>query len=337
MALYLLRRVLVSVPTLIGITLVTFLVSHLLPADLVLVNLGDRATRNPELVRAFRARWSLDRPLPVQYLVYLRNLARGNLGASIATNRPVLTELALSLPMTIELATLSTLIALVVGVGFGVVAAVRRDTLVDTAARAVSLVGVAVPTFWFAILLLSLVYFRLGWAPPPGRLTAGVAPPDSITGMYLVDSALRGQWMVFRDALAHLVLPVVVLATIGIGYVTRITRASMLEVLHQDYVRTARAKGVTPLAVVIRHALRNALIPIITVGGTLYAQLMSGTVMTETIFSLPGLGRYSFSSAASLDFPAVMGVALIVGVLYIGINLTVDVLYVWVNPRIRYD
>ena len=337
MALYLLRRVLVSVPTLIGITLVTFLVSHLLPADLVLVNLGDRATRNPELVRAFRARWSLDRPLPVQYLVYLRNLARGNLGASIATNRPVLTELALSLPMTIELATLSTLIALVVGVGFGVVAAVRRDTLVDTAARAVSLVGVAVPTFWFAILLLSLVYFRLGWAPPPGRLTAGVAPPDSITGMYLVDSALRGQWTVFRDALAHLVLPVVVLATIGIGYVTRITRASMLEVLHQDYVRTARAKGVTPLAVVIRHALRNALIPIITVGGTLYAQLMSGTVMTETIFSLPGLGRYSFSSAASLDFPAVMGVALIVGVLYIGINLTVDVLYVWVNPRIRYD
>ena len=337
MALYLLRRVLVSVPTLIGITLVTFLVSHLLPADLVLVNLGDRATRNPELVRAFRARWSLDRPLPVQYLVYLRNLARGNLGASIATNRPVLTELALSLPMTIELATLSTLIALVVGVGFGVVAAVRRDTLVDTAARAVSLVGVAVPTFWFAILLLSLVYFRLGWAPPPGRLTAGVAPPDSITGMYLVDSALRGQWTVFRDTLAHLVLPVVVLATIGIGYVTRITRASMLEVLHQDYVRTARAKGVTPLAVVIRHALRNALIPIITVGGTLYAQLMSGTVMTETIFSLPGLGRYSFSSAASLDFPAVMGVALIVGVLYIGINLTVDVLYVWVNPRIRYD
>jgi len=337
MALYLLRRVLVSVPTLIGITLVTFLVSHLLPADLVLVNLGDRATRNPELVRAFRARWSLDRPLPVQYLVYLRNLARGNLGASIATNRPVLTELALSLPMTIELATLSTLIALVVGVGFGVVAAVRRDTLVDTAARAVSLVGVAVPTFWFAILLLSIVYFRLGWAPPPGRLTAGVAPPDSITGMYLVDSALRGQWTVFRDALAHLVLPVVVLATIGIGYVTRITRASMLEVLHQDYVRTARAKGVAPLAVVIRHALRNALIPIITVGGTLYAQLMSGTVMTETIFSLPGLGRYSFSSAASLDFPAVMGVALIVGVLYIGINLTVDVLYVWVNPRIRYD
>ena len=337
MALYLLRRVLVSVPTLIGITLVTFLVSHLLPADLVLVNLGDRATRNPELVRAFRARWSLDRPLPVQYLVYLRNLARGNLGASIATNRPVLTELGLSLPMTIELATLSTLIALVVGVGFGVVAAVRRDTLVDTAARAVSLVGVAVPTFWFAILLLSLVYFRLGWAPPPGRLTAGVAPPDSITGMYLVDSALRGQWTVFRDALAHLVLPVVVLATIGIGYVTRITRASMLEVLHQDYVRTARAKGVAPLAVVIRHALRNALIPIITVGGTLYAQLMSGTVMTETIFSLPGLGRYSFSSAASLDFPAVMGVALIVGVLYIGINLTVDVLYVWVNPRIRYD
>ncbi len=326
-----------SIPTLVGITLITFLVSHLLPADLVLVNLGDRAARNPELVRAFRARWGLDQPLLVQYLVYLENLVRGNLGTSIATNRPVLTELALSLPMTIELATLATLIAVVVGIVLGVVAAVRRDTLVDAAARAVSLVGVAVPTFWFAILLVSLVYFRLGWAPPPGRLTAGVVPPAPITGMYLVDSALGGQWTVWRDALSHLMLPVLVLATVGVGYVTRITRASMLEVLHQDYVRTARAKGVAPFAVVIRHALRNALIPVITVGGTLYAQLMSGTVMTETIFSLPGLGRYAFSSAASLDFPAVMGVALVVGILYVVINLVVDILYVWVNPRIRYE
>jgi len=337
MAFYLFRRVLVSIPTLVGITLITFLVSHLLPADLVLVNLGDRATRNPDLVRAFRARWGLDRPLLVQYLVYLENLVRGNLGTSIATNRPVLTELALSLPMTIELATLATLIAVAVGIVLGVVAAVRRDTLVDAAARAVSLVGVAVPTFWFAILLVSLVYFRLGWAPPPGRLTAGVVPPAPITGMYLVDSALGGQWTVWRDALSHLMLPVLVLATVGVGYVTRITRASMLEVLHQDYVRTARAKGVAPFAVVIRHALRNALIPVITVGGTLYAQLMSGTVMTETIFSLPGLGRYAFSSAASLDFPAVMGVALVVGILYVVINLVVDILYVWVNPRIRYE
>ncbi len=337
MAFYLFRRVLVSIPTLVGITLITFLVSHLLPADLVLVNLGDRATRNPDLVRAFRARWGLDRPLLVQYLVYLENLVRGNLGTSIATNRPVLTELALSLPMTIELATLATLIAVVVGIVLGVVAAVRRDTLVDAAARAVSLVGVAVPTFWFAILLVSLVYFRLGWAPPPGRLTAGVVPPAPITGMYLVDSALGGQWTVWRDALSHLMLPVLVLATVGVGYVTRITRASMLEVLHQDYVRTARAKGVAPFAVVFRHALRNALIPVITVGGTLYAQLMSGTVMTETIFSLPGLGRYAFSSAASLDFPAVMGVALVVGILYVVINLVVDILYVWVNPRIRYE
>ncbi|HEX9531511.1 MAG TPA: ABC transporter permease [bacterium] len=337
MAFYLFRRVLVSIPTLVGITLITFLVSHLLPADLVLVNLGDRAARNPELVRAFRARWGLDQPLLVQYLVYLENLVRGNLGTSIATNRPVLTELALSLPMTIELATLATLIAVVVGIVLGVVAAVRRDTLVDAAARAVSLVGVAVPTFWFAILLVSLVYFRLGWAPPPGRLTAGVVPPAPITGMYLVDSALGGQWTVWRDALSHLMLPVLVLATVGVGYVTRITRASMLEVLHQDYVRTARAKGVAPFAVVFRHALRNALIPVITIGGTLYAQLMSGTVMTETIFSLPGLGRYAFSSAASLDFPAVMGVALVVGILYVVINLVVDILYVWVNPRIRYE
>jgi len=333
---YLLRRAILAVPTLLGITLVTFLVSHLLPADLVLVNLGDRATRSPGLVDAFRHRWGLDRPLVVQYLVYLGHLVRGDLGISIATNRPVLTELGLSLPATAELATVAVLAAIAVGVALGILAATARDSAVDFAARAISTVGVAVPTFWFAILLLSTVYFRLGWAPPPGRLSAGLTPPQPVTGMYLVDSLLRGRPDLFADALGHIVLPAVVLATVGVGFVTRITRASMLEALSQDYVRTARAKGLTTRAVVIRHGLRNALIPVITIAGTLYAQLMSGTVMTETIFAWPGLGRYAVSSAASLDFPAVMGVALIVGVIYVVINVWVDLLYVLVNPRVRY-
>ena len=226
---------------------------------------------------------------------------------------------------------------MVVGVSLGILAAVTRDSAVDTVARGAAAIGVAVPTFWFAILLLSTVYYRLGWAPPPGRLTSGLAPPEPITGMYVLDSLLRGRPDLFADALRHLALPVVVLATIGVGFVTRITRASMLEVLGRDYVRTAQAKGLTRWAVVLRHALRNALIPIITIGGTLYAQLMSGTVMTETIFSWPGLGRYAFSSAASLDFPAVMGVALVVGAIYVAINLGVDLLYVLVNPRVRYQ
>jgi peptide/nickel transport system permease protein len=333
---YLLRRLLLSVPTLVGITFVTFLVSHLLPADLVLINLGDRATQNPALVEAFRHRWGLDQSFMVQYLVYLRNLVHGDLGISIATNRPVLTELWLSLPATAELATVAMIAAFIIGAGLGVLAATYRDTAVDFLARGISTIGVAVPTFWFAILLVSTVYFRLGWAPPPGRLGAGLTPVEPITGMQLVDSLLRGRTDLFADALSHIVLPATVLATVGIGFMTRITRASMLEVLTQDYVRTARAKGLAGRAVIIRHALRNALIPVITIGGTLYAQLMSGTVMTETIFSWPGLGRYAFSSAASLDFPAVLGVALIVGTVYVIINLLVDVLYVFINPRIRY-
>ena len=305
MGVYLLRRVLLACPTLLGITLVTFLVSHLLPADLVLVNLGDRATQSPALVDAFRHRWGLDRPMAAQYLIYLGHLLRGDLGTSIATNRPVLEELALSLPATV--------------------------------ARTVAAVGVAIPTFWFAILLVSTVYFRLGWAPAPGRLTAGVAPPAPVTGMYLVDSLLGGRPDLFADAVSHIILPAIVLATVGVGFVTRITRASMLETLSQDYVRTARAKGLRRWTVLLRHALRNALIPGITVGGTLYASLMSGTVMTETIFSWPGLGRYAFSSAASLDFPAVMGVALIVGAIYVMVNVVVDLLYGFVNPRVRYE
>ena len=333
---YLFRRALLGLPTLVGITCVTFLVSHLLPTDLVLINLGDRATQSPGLVEAFRHRWGLDRPVVVQYLIYLGNLLRGDLGTSIATNRPVLTELALSLPATVELATVAVVVAVIVGVSLGILAAVTRDSAVDAVARGAAAIGVAVPTFWFAILLLSTVYYRLGWAPPPGRLTSGLAPPEPITGMYVLDSLLRGRPDLFADALRHLVLPVVVLATIGVGFVTRITRASMLEVLGRDYVRTAQAKGLTRWAVVLRHALRNALIPIITIGGTLYAQLMSGTVLTETIFSWPGLGRYAFSSAASLDFPAVMGVALVVGAIYVAINLGVDLLYVLVNPRVRF-
>ena len=334
---YIVRRVALSVPTLFGITLITFLISHALPADLVLANLGDRAAQDPQLVAAFRHKWGLDRPLPVQYGVYVAHLLRGDLGTSIATAQPIRTELALSLPATVELATAGMIAAIVIGCLLGVAAAVRSDTPVDLAVRAITATGVAMPTFWYAIVLLFVFYFLLGWAPPPGQLDPGLTAPAPVTGMYVVDALLRGNWPVFRNALAHLVLPAVVLATVGVGFIARITRATVLDVLRREYVRTARAKGLAEQRVVWRHAVRNALIPIITVTGLLYAQLMSGTVLTESIFSWPGIGRYAFSSAGNLDFPAIMGVALMIGVFYLALNLLVDVLYAYLNPRIGYD
>jgi peptide/nickel transport system permease protein len=249
----------------------------------------------------------------------------------------VLKELWLSVPATLELAGAGILISVPPAVLLGTLAAVRRDSIWDLLTRGLTSIGVAIPTFWLALLMLLVFYLQLGWAPGPGRLDAGVAPPPTITGMYTVDALLAGDAATFVNAAAHIVLPALVLAIVSAAFIVRITRESMLDALAQDYVRTARAKGLSGRAVVGYHALRNALIPVITVTGTLYAQLMAGTVLTETIFSWPGLGRYAFSSASSLDFPAIMAVALVVGVIYILLNLLVDVLYAVVNPRIRFD
>jgi peptide/nickel transport system permease protein len=332
-----LRRLLLAIPTLIGITLVTFLIAHTLPENLVLVNLGDRATQDPATVAAFKRKWGLDQSLAIQYATYVRNLSRGDLGVSIMTSRPVWTELFESLPATIELSGTAIMLAVPPAIMLGILAAARRGSVSDALARLASSIGLALPTFWLAILMLIAFYFQLGWAKGPGRLDAGLTPPLTITGMYTVDALLTGNWPLFRNALAHLILPALVLALVSAAYIVRITRERMIEALAQDFVRTARAKGLSAWVVTARHALRNALIPIITVTGTLYAQLMAGTVLTETIFSWPGLGRYAFSSAASLDFPAVLGVALIVGVVYVAVNLIVDVLYGLVNPRIRFQ
>jgi peptide/nickel transport system permease protein len=332
-----LRRLLLAIPTLIGITLVTFLIAHTLPENLVLVNLGDRATQDPATVAAFKRKWGLDQSLAIQYATYVRNLSRGDLGVSIMTSRPVWTELFESLPATIELSGTAIMLAVPPAIMLGILAAARRGSVSDALARLASSIGLALPTFWLAILMLIAFYFQLGWAKGPGRLDAGLTPPSTITGMYTVDALLTGNWPLFRNALAHLILPALVLALVSAAYIVRITRERMIEALAQDFVRTAHAKGLSAWVVTARHALRNALIPIITVTGTLYAQLMAGTVLTETIFSWPGLGRYAFSSAASLDFPAVLGVALIVGVVYVAVNLIVDVLYGLVNPRIRFQ
>jgi peptide/nickel transport system permease protein len=315
-------------------TLVVFLIASLVPGDPILAMLGDLAASKPEIVAEYRARWGLDLPLWEQYWIFLQRLFHGDLGVSISTGRPVLTDIAQYAPATIELGTIAFVLSIVIGVPFGIVAAVWRDSWVDHSARFISLVGVSSPVFWLAFIALTIFYGWLQIAPGPGRLDPIDFPPLKVTGFFLVDSLLAGDWEMFKTAFAHLVLPSLVLCAATLGLITRMTRASMLETLGQDYVRVARAKGMKEHAVIIRHALPNALIPVITLAGLAYANLLTGTVMTETIFSWPGLGRYTFRSALSLDLPAIMGMTLIFAIVYLIINLLVDLSYALVDPRV---
>ena len=330
---YVLLRVVASAVMAAAATLVVFLVAHTVPADPVLAQLGDKQSSNPETVARFRARWGLDRPLHEQYGIFLARLARGDMGESIASHRPVLDDIRQYVSATIELATAAGLLTIAMGVPLGIAAAVRRDGFVDHMARFLCLIGVSAPTFWLAFIVLALFYGGLEIAPSPGRLDVGASAPPHVTGLFVVDGILAREWATVRNALAHLVLPAVVPAA-TIGIVTRTTRAAMLETLEQDYVRTARAKGVTERGVVRHHAFPNALLPILTLAGLAYAELLAGTVLTETIFSWPGLGRYTYQSALAIDFPAIMGVTFLVALMYLVINLLVDVAYLLVDPRV---
>jgi peptide/nickel transport system permease protein len=287
------------------------------------------------VVEAFRHRWGLDQPLYKQYLIYLWNLGHGDMGTSISTRQPVTLDLKQHLPATVELAVSALMISILVGVPLGILAAVNRENPIDQAARVVSLVGVSLPVFWLGIVAIVIFYAHLGWAPAPGRLSPLLTPPDSVTGFLLIDALLTHQTDALLDWLHHLALPAVVLSSYALGVITRIMRGSMLEVLGEDYVRTANAKGVPKWAVTFRHAARNALIPIITIVGLSFGGLLSGAVVTETVFNWPGLGLYAFSSATSLDFPAIMGTGLVVATVYVLVNLLVDVAYAFFDPRIR--
>jgi len=329
------RRLLVLPLMVLGITLLTFLLSHAVPSDPVAANLGDQAAADPAVVAAFKHRWGLDRPLPEQYVIYLANLVRGDMGISITTHQPVLTDLRQHLPATIELATAAMVLSLLAGIPLGIVSAVRRDSLVDQIGRGGSLLGVSMPVFWLGLVALFVFYARLGWAPSAGQLSPRLALPPFATGFVVIDALLAGQTRVALDALAHIALPACVLASSAVGIITRMMRGSMLEVLGEDYVRTARAKGLAPRRITLRHAARNALLPVITVVGLSFGGLLSGAVVTETVFAWPGLGSYAFLSATSLDFPAIMGVGIVVAVVYILVNLFVDITYAVIDPRIR--
>jgi peptide/nickel transport system permease protein len=316
-------------------TLVVFLITNTVPGDPVLAQLGDQAASDPAIVAEWRHQYGLDRPLWERYVIFLNDLRHGDLGRSIRSRRPVLDDVEEYAPATLELATVSFALTLIVGIPLGILAAVKRDTWVDHLARAISLLGVSSPTFWLAFILLAIFYGWLQIAPGPGRLDTIALPPPTITGSYLIDSAIAGDWGTFKDAAAHLVLPSIVLAAATIGLITRTTRASMLECIQQDYVRMARAKGSHERRVILRHVLPNALVPVVTLGGLAYANLLTGAVLTETVFSWPGLGRYTFLSASALDFPAIMAITLLVAITYLVINLLTDISYAMLDPRVR--
>ncbi len=308
----------------------------MVPGDPARLYLGESAT-NERVVQALHRQWGLDRPLPVQYAYYLRNLSGGNLGFSIHSGRPVTEDLGHFLPATIELSLAAFLIAVVVGVPLGVVSGARANTAADHTSRIGSLLFLSMPSFWFGLILIYVGYFLLGWLPSPtGRLGLTDTPPATITGMYTLDSLLRGQFALLSRALWYLAPPAFTLALASLGLVVRLVRTSIVEVLGHDYVRTARAKGVAIRSVLYRHALRNALIPTVTVLGVQFGLLFSGNVLVETVFSWPGVGSYLVTAIQWLDYSAVMGSTLVFAVIFVVVNVLVDLSYALLDPRIHY-
>ncbi len=334
MARYIVRRLALLPPLLLGVSFLLFLLTHLVPADPAKLVAGEHA--GPEQIAAVRRAFGLDRPLPQQYLIYLAHLARGDLGTSMRTNSSVLDDLRTYFPATLELTAAAMLATVLLGVPLGMVAAIGRGGLSDLVAQFASLSGLSLPIFVFGI-LTQLVFSRwLGWLPLAGRLATGDSPPAHITGLYVVDSLLTGNLATLTSALVHLVLPTVTLALASLAPTARMTRSAMLEILSHDYMRTAWAKGVAPVHVYVRHGLRNALIPVLTIVGLQVSALLGGVFIVELIFAWPGLGLYSVEGIVSLDYSAIMGSALLLTVIYVIVNLAVDVLYAVLDPRIRY-
>ena len=317
----------------IGISIITFGLSHLVPADPAIVAMGDHAT--DEQIEAFREKYGLNRPIPEQYWIYVTNLLRGDLGISLRTRRPVADDLRAFFPATFELSLTALVLSILIGIPAGVVSATARNRLPDHVVRILSLIGGSVPIFWLGLILIGFFYGRLGWLPGGARIDSFTPPPPEVTGLFTIDSLLAGDYEAFWSSLQHLFLPALALGYFSTAIIARMMRSSMLEVLGQQYVLAARAKGLGQRKVVWHHAARNALIPTVTTIGVTFGSLLSGAVLTETIFSWPGLGRYATSSVTSLDFPAVMGVTLLAALVYTLTNLVVDMGYQWLDPRIR--
>jgi len=320
--------------TIAGLLLITFVIGRLVPVDPVLAVVGDQAS--PETYAAAHQEMGLDRPMAVQLMLYFKRICRGDLGVSTLTQRPVTEDIAVFFPATLELATLATILGVILGVPAGVIAAARRGRFLDHAIRVFSLLGYSVPTFWLGMIGLLVLYAKLGWIGGPGRIDIiyeGVIP--SVTNLLLIDTLIAKDIPAFLSACSHIALPSIILGYFSMAYITRMTRSLMIEQLNQDYVITARAKGVGESSVVWRHALRNAMVPLVTVIALSYGSLLEGSVLTETVFAWPGLGLYLTNALLSADMNAVLGTTIVIGCIFVGLNLLSDIIYSRFDPRTK--
>lgn len=331
---YIMKRLLMVIPVLLGVSIIVFTIMRVFSSDPAAIVLGQHATE--ESINAWREANGLNAPLYVQYFNFIKGIFTGDFGTSYYTKTPVLQEIMSRFPATIELAICAIIFASVFGILIGVISAVKKNTFFDTASMITSLVGVSMPIFWLGIILIIIFSGTLHILPSGGRIDP-LLQPENITGLYLLDSVLTGNMKAFGDAFVHLILPSCALGMYSMAIIARMTRSEMLETLGQDYIRTARAKGLSERKVIFKHALRNALIPIVTVIGLQLGMLLGGAMLTETVFSWPGIGSYTVNSILKSDFPVVQGVVMLIAIIFIVINLVVDIIYAFLDPRIKYS
>lgn len=331
---YILKRIGLLIPVLFGVSIMVFVVMHVFTSDPTSVILGQHATTQQKL--QLREQLGLNDPLYIQYFNFLKGILHGDFGKSLMTKTDVAKEIGARFPATVELALVSIIIASVFGIFMGVISGVKQNTIIDYISMVVSLIGVSMPIFWLGLILIVIFAVNLHLLPVSGRITIGMEPMH-ITGLYLLDSLLTGDMAAFTDALKHILLPAIALASYSTAIIARMTRSTMLEVIRKDYIRTARAKGIREKVVIKSHALKNALIPIITVIGLQLGSLLGGAVLTETIFAWPGIGSYVVDAILKSDYPVVQGAVMMMAVVFVVVNLLVDILYAFLDPRIKYS
>jgi dipeptide transport system permease protein len=336
MLMMILKRMMMAVPSLIGVVIVTFLLTRALPGDPAAYFAGPAATT--EAIQQIRVKLGLDKPLYIQFVRYVEDLAHGDLGNSLTTGQPVGQEIKTRLPASAELTLLGLIVSVLIAVPLGILAATRPNSLIDHSCRVIATAGVSLPVFFTGLILIYVFYYHLGWAPPPlGRLDIFYSPPPHVTGFYLIDSLIAGDGELFVAALKQLILPALTLAIFSLAPIARMTRASMLAVLSSDFVRTARASGLAPFTVVITYAFRNAMLPVITTLGMVFSFLLGANVLVEKVFAWPGIGSFAVEALIASDFAPLQGFVLTMAVMYVALNLLIDILYGVIDPRMRVE